>query len=260
MENNPILNQKLSLSSEIPLYTQLVGIIKRNISAGSLKVGDLLPSEAEFCRAMEISRNTVRQAIGALEEEGLVVRKRGRGTYVSDPSTNRRGVPYSFTTEVTSLGKSPSSTLIDFHITTPPPAVCETMELQVGTLMYCFTRIRNVDGKPLILEKSYYPQYIYPNLTRELLQTHSFYSLLYHVGIIPASADESYAAVTLGKEEAEHLGVEPGSCAFFHQRRTRTEDGRIYEYTCSYIRGDRVHLDVHMQKSGMRFVRTIDEK
>ena len=51
-----------------------------------------------------------------------------------------------------------------------------------------------------------------------------------------------------------------GSCAFYHQRRTRTEDGRIYEYTCSYIRGDRVQLDVHMQKSGMRFVRTIDEK
>ena len=56
----------------------------------------------------------------------------------------------------------------------------------------------------------------------------------------------------------ELLGVEPGSCAFYHQRRTRTEDGRIYEYTRSYIRGDRVRLDVHMQKSGMSFTRTID--
>lgn len=54
------------------------------------------------------------------------------------------------------------------------------------------------------------------------------------------------------------LGVSAGSCAFYHQRRTRTEDGRIYEYTRSYIRGDRVRLDVHMQKSGMNFVRTID--
>ena len=56
----------------------------------------------------------------------------------------------------------------------------------------------------------------------------------------------------------ELLGVEPGSCAFYHQRRTRTEDGRVYEYTRSFIRGDRVRLDVHMQKSGMSFVRTID--
>ena len=74
MEGNPILKNPLSLDSEVPLYSQLMGIIKRSITAGALKVGDLLPSEAELCRAYDISRNTVRQAIGALEEEGFVVR------------------------------------------------------------------------------------------------------------------------------------------------------------------------------------------
>ena len=258
MEHNAILDSKLSLSSNIPLHAQLVGIIKREISSGALKIGDLLPSEAELCRALDISRNTARQAIGELEDEGLVVRKRGRGTFVADPSANRRGVRYSFTTEVSSMGKEPSSTLVDFQITTPSAIVCEKMELREGTPVYCFTRIRNVDGEPLILETSYYPQYIYPNLTREMVQTHSFYSLLYHVGIVPFAADESYEAVILEDSCAALLGVPSGSCAFFHQRLTRTEDGRIYEYTRSYIRGDRVRLDVHMQKSGMNFVRTID--
>lgn len=173
------------MDSDIPLYAQLVGIIKRNISTGTLAVGDLLPSEAELCRWMNISRNTVRQAIGELEDEGLVVRKRGRGTFVADPATNRRGVRYSFTTEVSSLGKVPSSTLIDFDVIVPSQAVCEKMELREGTPVYCFTRVRNVDGEPLILETSYYPEYIYPHLTRDMLQTHSFYSLLYHVGIVP---------------------------------------------------------------------------
>lgn len=258
MEQNPILHAKLSMDSDIPLYAQLVGIIKRNISTGALAVGDLLPSEAELCRWMNISRNTVRQAIGELEDEGLVVRKRGRGTFVADPATNRRGVRYSFTTEVSSLGKVPSSTLIDFDVVVPGQAICEKMELREGTPAYYFTRVRNVDGEPLILETSYYPQYIYPHLTRDMLQTHSFYSLLYHVGIVPFAADESYEAVVLDSEKAKLLGVAGGSCAFYHQRRTRTEDGRIYEYTRSYIRGDRVRLDVHMQKSGMNFVRTID--
>ena len=258
MERNPLLNAALSLDSDISLYAQLVGIIKRNISTGILSVGDLLPSEAELCRALNISRNTVRQAIGELEEEGLVVRKRGRGTFVADPTTNRRGVRYSFTTEVSSLGKEPSSTLVDFQITTPSAIVCDKMELREGTPVYCFTRVRNVDGEPLILETSYYPEYIYPHLTRDMLQTHSFYSLLYHVGIVPFAADESYEAVVLDNEQGHLLGVSAGSCAFYHQRRTRTEDGRIYEYTRSYIRGDRVRLDVHMQKSGMNFVRTID--
>ena len=260
MEGNGILSSKLSLSSDIPLYVQLVGIIKRNISSGALPVGSLLPSEAELCQAMNVSRNTVRQAIGELEEEGLVVRKRGRGTFVTDPASFRRGVKYSFTTEISSMGKIPSNTLVDFSVMEAPEEVSERMELRPGTTVYCFTRVRNVDHEPLILETSYYPQYIYPNLTRDMVETHSFYSLLYHVGIIPASADESYEAVMLNAEEAEYLHVKDGSCAFFHQRRTRTEDGRIYEYTRSYIRGDRVKLDVHMQKNGMRFVRTIDEK
>ena len=258
MEHRPILSGKLSLNSDIPLYTQLVGIIKRHISSGTLAVGELLPSEAELCRALNISRNTVRQAIGELEEEGLVVRKRGKGTFVADPSVNRRGVRYSFTTEVSSMGKSPSSTLVDFAVQIPSADVCEKMELKEGTAVYCFTRIRNVDGQPLILETSYYPQYIFPNLTREMVETHSFYSLLYHVGIIPFSADDCYEAVVLDQQRAELLGVSEGSCAFYHQRRTKTEDGRIYEYTLSYIRADRVRLDVHMQKGGMTFVRTID--
>ena len=258
MEHNAILDSKLSLSSNIPLYAQLVGIIKREISSGALKIGDLLPSEAELCRALDISRNTARQAIGELEDEGLVVRKRGKGTFVADPNNSRRGVRYSFTTEVSSLGKTPSSTLVDFGVVIPTRAVCQRMDLQERTPVYCFTRVRNVDGEPLILETSYYPQYIYPNLTREMVQTHSFYSLLYHVGITPFSAEDSYESVILDAPRASLLGVEPGSGAFYHQRRTRTEDGRIYEYTRSYIRGDRVRLDVHMQKSGMSFTRTID--
>ena len=80
--------------------------------------------------------------IGELEDEGLVVRKRGRGTFVADPSTNRRGVRYSFTTEVSSMGKEPSSTLVDFQIITPPAIICEKMELREGTPVYCFTRVR----------------------------------------------------------------------------------------------------------------------
>ena len=259
MEHNPILDSKLLLDSDIPLYTQLVGIIKRQISSGMLAVGALLPSEAELCRALNVSRNTVRQAIGELEEEGLVVRKRGKGTFVADPTTNRRGVRYSFTTEVSSMGKTPSSTLVDFDLIVPSAEICRKLELKEGAQVYCFTRIRNVDGAPLILETSYYPQFIYPNLTKQMVQTHSFYSLLYHVGIIPFAADDSYEAVLLDEQRAKLLDVQSGTCAFYHQRRTRTEDGRIYEYTCSYIRADRVRLDVHMQKGNMTFARTIDE-
>ena len=258
MEENPILKASLSMASDIPLYAQLTGIIKNTITSGTLRVGDLLPSEAELCDKFEISRNTVRQAIGSLEEAGFVVRKRGKGTFVADPSTRRKGVQYSFTTEISSMGKHPSSTLVSFDIIDPAPKIKRLMALEDGVKVYCFTRVRNVDGAPLILETSYYPEYIYPNLTRELLETHSFYSLLYHVGVIPFSASDTYEAVVLSPHEAQLLHCAPGSAAFFHQRRTTTENGHIYEYTTSYMRADRVKLDVRFQKGSTSFMRTVD--
>ena len=241
-----------------PIYLQIIRYIQQGLAAGTIQDGDELPSRRVVSALLAVNPNTVQKAYRMMEEEGLVVRKRGKGTFVADPNNNRRGVRYSFTTEVSSLGKTPSSTLVDFGVVIPTRAICQRMDLQEGTHVYCFTRIRNVDGEPLILETSYYPQYIYPNLTREMVQTHSFYSLLYHVGITPFSAEDTYESVILDAPRASLLGVEPGSCAFYHQRRTRTEDGRIYEYTRSYIRGDRVRLDVHMQKSGMSFSRIID--
>ena len=267
MEENPILKASLSMASDIPLYAQLTGIIKNTITSGTLRVGDLLPSEAELCDKFEISRNTVRQAIGSLEEAGFVVRKRGKGTFVADPSTRRKGVQYSFTTEISSMGKHPSSTLVSFDIIDPAPKIKRLMALEDGVIRLdgepfagpvIYTRVRNVDNEPLILETSYYPQHIYPNLTREMLETHSFYSLLYHVGVVPFAAEDSYEAVTLGEYEAKLLGCVPGAAAFHHQRRTTMENGLVYECTSSYMRGDRVRLDVCFQKSGTSFTRVVD--
>ena len=258
---NPVLMSKLSLETDIPLYYQLVNIIKRNITAGTLKPGDILPSESEMCKNFDISRSTVRQAVSMLEDEGLVVRKQGRGTYVAQPKVHRKTQQlYSFTSEMSSLGLTPSSTLIDFEVIDPTPDIVKVLELSGSdTKVYRFTRIRNVDGVPLILETSFYPQFIYPKLTRELLQTHSFYSLLYEVGIVPASAEDSYEAVMMSRKEAEMLGCKSGSCGFFVQRRTRTEAGMVYEFTQGLIRADRVKLDVHLHKDGVSFARSVDK-
>ncbi len=261
MDVNPILMSTLSIDSDIPLYSQLVSIVKRNISAGTLTAGDLLPSEAELCKNFDISRSTVRQAIGELESEGLVVRKQGRGTFVAEPKVRRKTeIIHSFTSAMSSMGLVPSSTLIEFDVIDPTPDIVKVLELSgTDTKVYRFTRIRNVDGEPLILETSFYPQYIYPKLTRDLLQTHSFYSLLYEVGIIPANAVESYEAVVMSRKEAELLKCRPGSSAFFVHRRTYTEMGMVYEFTESLMRADRIKLDVSLHKDGVSFSRSVDK-
>lgn len=261
MEKNPVLLSRLAFDSDIPLYSQLVSIVKRNISAGTLAPGELLPSESELCRTFDISRSTVRQAIGALESDGLVVRKQGRGTFVAEPKMRRKTeTVYSFTSEISSMGMTPSSKIIDYEVIDATPDIVKVLELSsADAKVYRFTRIRYVDDEPLILETSFYPQYIYPKLTRELLKTHSFYSLLFEVGIVPASAVDSYEAVMLNRAEAEMLGCKAGSCAFSVQRSTRTQAGLIYEFTQSIIRADRVKLDVYLHKDGVSFARSVDK-
>ena len=129
MESNPILLSELSLDSDIPLYSQIVNIVKRNLSAGTLTAGELLPSEAELCRAFDVSRSTVRQAIGILESEGLVVRKQGRGTFVAEPKVRRRTENvYSFTSEIRAMGMTPSSTLIEFDVIQPTPDIVKVQK------------------------------------------------------------------------------------------------------------------------------------
>ena len=76
MEQNPILHSALSLDSDIPLYAQLVGIIKRNISTGVLAVGALLPSEAELCRCLNIPVSAA-IAIGDSENDRSMLRDAG---------------------------------------------------------------------------------------------------------------------------------------------------------------------------------------
>lgn len=260
MSSGSILQYQLEVDSNVPLYYQLVSIIKRNIAAGLLKTGDLLPSESELCNCLNISRSTVRQAIGTLESEGLVVRRQGKGTFVAEPKMRRRTENvYSFTSEISAMGMTPSSTIIEFNIIDPTSDLVTMLELHSpNTKLYKFTRIRRVNGEPLILETSFYPQYIYPKLTRDILETHSFYSLLYEVGIVPNSAVDSYEAVTLSKDEAELLHCKAGSAGFFIQRRTRSESGDIYELTQSLMRGDRAKLDVVLHKDGVSFSRSVD--
>ena len=259
MDQSFILNNKLQIDSEKPLYVQLTGIIKRAITSGAAGVGQLLPSEAELCEAFGISRNTVRQAIGALEEDGFVVRRRGKGTYVADPTLRRKNVEHSFTTDISQQGKNPSSTLVNFDVSLASPHIREVMGLERDERVYCFTRVRNADLLPLIVETSYYPEHLYPGLTREQLQNFSFYSLLYHSGITPATVNDSYEAVLLGDREAALLHCASGAPAFFHQRYTTGENGKVYEYTRSFMRADRMKLQVIFRKDTAEFTRLVDQ-
>lgn len=79
---------QISKESSLPLHIQLLDELRRKIMSGEFKSGDRLPSEWELVQALDISRATIQRAWQAAQEEGLIYRVTGKGTYVADQSTN----------------------------------------------------------------------------------------------------------------------------------------------------------------------------
>jgi GntR family transcriptional regulator len=72
-------------SSPVPYYAQVKELIRRRIELGEWPVGDQLPVDADLCRMFEVSRTVVRQALRDLSDEGIVSRRKGKGTFVAEP-------------------------------------------------------------------------------------------------------------------------------------------------------------------------------
>jgi GntR family transcriptional regulator len=262
MKDNPILQSNLSLESDVPLYYQLVTLIKRNISVGILKEGDMLPTELELCNAFNISRTTVRQAIGELDAAGLVVRRRGKGTFLSKPKMKRNlNNIYSFSTEMRELGLDPSSKFIGFEKIKPKEDLIKAFNLKgENQLVFKIMRIRLANDEPLLLETTYIPEYIYPNMTEEMLKGKSLYTTIKNnAGFEPHTAEESYESVILNEKMAKMLDCKPNSSGMFVERKTWTSSGELYELTQSFMRGDRSKFVVTLVKDGVSFKRDIDD-
>ena len=79
------LNPAVDRDSPIPYYIQVKKALQEHIDHGDRRPGDQLPGEPELCRMFDVSRTVIRQALRELEYEGLIVRQKGRGTFIAEP-------------------------------------------------------------------------------------------------------------------------------------------------------------------------------
>lgn len=235
------------------IYLQLFNIIQKPIEDGKLVPGDMLPSEMEFCSAYHISRTTVRQALHELELIGAIERKRGLGTFISSPKLSRNiGNLYSFSDEMHIMGKVPSSNIIDFKLIEKEKCPSTAREMDSKRLIDV-VRIRLADGCPMLIENTFLPVSLCPNLSWEMLETESLYSILSKkYGLKIAKAIETYEAVVMTKEESQLLECNPGDPAFLIKRVTWDDHGRMIEYTKSITASARSKLEITMYPNGVQ--------
>src|SRR4051812_8320823 len=75
-------------TSPVPYYYQLLQLLERAIASGALAPGEKIPTEAVLCTRYDVSRTVVRQALSDLDRTGLVIRHKGKGTFVASPKVS----------------------------------------------------------------------------------------------------------------------------------------------------------------------------
>ena len=218
-----------------PLYLQLQQLIREAIGRDILAQGDAIPAERDLAVEYDVSRITVRKAIGGLVEDGLLTRRRGAGTFVAGRVEKSFSKLSSFSEDMATRGKTASSTWISRAAGTVNPEESMALGLSPGAPVYRFHRIRFADDEPMALEMSTIAGYCLPSVQAV---KDSLYEALGHSDCRPVRALQRLRAVPFVSEHARMLGVDAGHAGLLIERRGFLRDGRAAEFTRSYYRGD----------------------
>ncbi|WP_092264320.1 GntR family transcriptional regulator [Deinococcus reticulitermitis] len=235
--------------SAAPVYVQLAQGWRERIEGGSLPGGAAFPAERELARLLGVSRVTVRQALALLEDEGLLRRKQGSGTFVEAPRSASRplGLLSSFTDEVRARGARPGAQVLRFENALPTPHEALTLGLAPTERVYRVRRLRSSDGEALAVEESTLPAALIGPLSPEDVTDASLYALLGARGVQPARAVRHLRALNAEAELAGLLGVEPGAALLATERVSWTGQGQAVEYARAWYRGDRSNFVMELR-------------
>src|SRR5579875_976702 len=163
-----------------PLYLQLAGLLRQQIIAGALPRGESLPTEADLCQRYHVSRATVRQALGLLADEGLIVRQRGRGSIVAPrpPLTYAVSELRGFTEILAAQGVHPHTELLAYAVELPSDEVSGLLELDDGAQTLFFERLVRDARGPILLDSGHIPAGLAASFSREALAERPIYRLL----------------------------------------------------------------------------------
>lgn len=160
----------------MPIYQNVKDDLIKKISEGTYKSGDRIPSERELCQVYGVSRMTVRQAVVALEKDGMVYREKGRGTFVSTPNLYQENLK-SFTETLIEQNMKPTTRVLEISRVSRLTHISQQLGGDLNSSYYKVKRLRLGDGVPIALETVYIPTEFTPGLTEYQLDQ-SLYGVL----------------------------------------------------------------------------------
>jgi GntR family transcriptional regulator len=197
-----------------PLYQQIKSLLMRSLQAGEWRPGEAIPSEVELAARFKVSQGTVRKAIDELATENLLVRRQGKGTFVSTHAEQQ--TQYRFLRlmpdEEGAVGPVERK-LLDCRRLRAPADVSRALELKSGDTVVSVRRMLVFRGKPVVLDEIWLPGAQFKGLTAERLSDYRgpMYALFEtEFGVRMIRAEEKLKAVAADAGAAEQLQVPVG--------------------------------------------------
>ena len=240
---------KIDHTSSIPFYIQLREVLEARILGGEWQPGDRLPTEQEMCATYDVSRTVVRQTLLEMENKGLIIKRRGKGSFVAKPKI-REGLVQKLTGfyhDMAEQGHVTRTEVLHHEVEPAKPTVALHLELERGTPVFSIERLRFVNDEPIVLVHTYVPRDLCPGLVDVDLTNRSLYSTLEDdFGLILSHGRRTIEAVIAGEREAHYFDIETGAPLISLQSVSYLHDGTPIEYFHAFHRGDRSRFVVNL--------------
>jgi GntR family transcriptional regulator len=247
MEERELVEEEvavISRASAIPIHTQFRAHLLRRIERGELRQGQKLPSEREYADQLGVSLAPIRQAILDLVKEGYLHRTRGRGTFVQEAKVDEKiAILSSFTQSMRAKGLDPDIRIRFRGLVTAEPAIGEALQTRERKLLL-IRRLASVDGEPAALLDAYLSPEAFPNILHADLAEGSLYRTMEALyGVVPTRATSTIEVIRC-QEEAELLGLIPGTPALRVEGTTFDAADRPVEFSRVIYRADRFRFTI----------------
>ncbi|QSO49297.1 GntR family transcriptional regulator [Alicyclobacillus mengziensis] len=240
---------KIDPNLPVPMYYQLKTLLLDRIENGDWLPGHSIPTEVELMSHYAVSRTTVREAVSALVQDGFLMKKQGRGTFVCEPKHQERLLRLTgFAEEMIQHGYTPSAKLIGITSNFAHDKEFCQLPLSKDVEWVRIERLRLASGVPIAIERSYWPADIADMLQREDLETVAYYGALERNGIFLQYAEEDISTLNADAVDAALLGVKTGTALMMMERSSYDTNDRLTEYTCTRYRGDRYKYHVRLER------------
>jgi len=229
------------------VHGQIEDWLAGQIAVGTLAAGDRLPTEKDLAAWFGVSRMTLRHALAELARRGLVTRTAGRGggTFVAAPKLEQDLTTLAgFSEQLRRHGMVAGARVLSARSRPAGPGVAAALGLGLGEddLVYEVRRVRLGDGRPIALERSFFPAARFPGLLEFRLDGSLYELLEVRYGLRPHRARESLEPVTAGVREAEALDVAEGAPLMQVERTAYARSGEALEFARDLFRGDRTRV------------------